>query len=107
MTTRLSGIRVLVTRPRERAQELCFLLEDEGAEVVSLPLLELLPPDEPRPLSSAAEQIHRYAWVLLASPSAAQALFEAARVAGTLDRLGKVNAAVVGPSTARSAKLLG
>ena len=39
---RLAGMRVLVPRPRERAEQLCFLLEDEGAEVLAVPLLELL-----------------------------------------------------------------
>lgn len=96
---RLLGVRVLVTRPRERAQELCFLLEDEGAEVISLPLLELLPADDERPLRFAAEQIHQYAWIAFASPSAVRALVGAARQAGTLDRLAKVKLAVVGPGT--------
>ena len=58
-----------MTRPRERAEELCFLLEDEGAEVLSVPLLELRPPEDPRPLASAAEHIQRYKWVVFASPS--------------------------------------
>ena len=53
--SRLRGVRVLVPRPRERAQALCFLLEEEGAEVVALPLLELEPPTDPRPLQAAAE----------------------------------------------------
>jgi uroporphyrinogen-III synthase len=96
---RLSGARVLVTRPRERARELCFLLEDEGAEVIALPLLELLPPEDERPLRSAAEQIHQYAWIAFASPSAVRALVGAAQQAGTLDRLAKLKVAVVGPGT--------
>ncbi|MHB8878368.1 MAG: uroporphyrinogen-III synthase [Myxococcaceae bacterium] len=104
---RLEGFRVLVTRPRERSRELCFLLEDEGAQVLSVPFLELSPPDDPRPLEAAAEQIHRYAWVLFASPSAAQALVEAVREAGTLERLAKVKVGVVGPATARAAAALG
>lgn len=103
----LEGVRVLVTRPRERAEELCFLLEDEGAEVQWLPVLELAPPDDPRPLRSAVEQIHRYRWVLLASPSGAQALVEAAREAGTSDRLTKVQIGAVGPGTSRAARDLG
>jgi uroporphyrinogen-III synthase len=104
---RLAGVRVLVTRPRERAEELCFLLEDEGAEVVALPFLELLPPDDERPLRSAAEGIHRYEWVVLASSAAAHAIAEATREAGTLDRLTQVKVAVVGPATARTAQSLG
>jgi uroporphyrinogen-III synthase len=104
---RLEGIRVLVTRPRERAEELCFLLEDEGAEVLSVPLLELRPPEDPRPLASAAEHIQRYKWVVFASPSAVEALMEALREAGTADRLRRVKVAAVGPRTARAAESFG
>jgi len=104
---RLAGIRVLVTRPRERAEELCFLLEDEGAEVVALPLLELLPPEDPRPLRSAAEHVQRYQWIAFASPSAVQALVEAAREAGSLSTLGRVKLAAVGPKTAEALRAHG
>ncbi|RKI70490.1 uroporphyrinogen-III synthase [Corallococcus sp. AB049A] len=102
MDRRLDGIKVLVTRPRERAEELCFLLEDEGAEVLSLPLLELHPPEDPRPLASAAEHVQRYHWVVFASPSAVESFVEALRLAGTLDRLSRVKLAAVGPRTARA-----
>ncbi len=103
----LEGIQVLVTRPRERSQELCFLLEEEGAEVTALPLLELTPPDDLRPLQAAVEHLAHYRWVVLASPSAAQALVEAAREAGTLNALSEVKLAAVGPATARAAVALG
>lgn len=104
MERRLEGKRVLVTRPKERVEELCFLLEDEGAEVMSLPVLELRPPEDSRPLAAAAESIQRYRWVVFASPSAVEALMEALREAGTADRLGHVRIAVVGPRTARTAE---
>jgi uroporphyrinogen-III synthase len=104
---RLEGKRVLVTRPKERVEELCFLLEDEGAEVLSLPLLELRPPEDPRPLIAAAESIQRYRWVVFASPSAVEALMEALREAGTADRLDHVRVAAVGPRTARAAESYG
>src|SRR4051794_6815347 len=87
---RLAGIRVLVTRPRERAEELCFLLEDEGAEVIALPVLELKPPANPRPLQAAAEGAQRYRWVVFASPTAVEAWMEALREAGTLERMGRI-----------------
>jgi uroporphyrinogen-III synthase len=96
---RLTGVRVLVTRPRERSEELCFLLEDEGAEVVPFPLLELVPPLDPRPLRAAADQLQRYRWILFASPSAVHGLMDAAREAGTLGRLSHVKLGVVGPAT--------
>ena len=104
---RLQGVRVLVTRPRERAGELCFLLEDEGAEVVSIPLLELLPPEDPRPLRAAAERIQRYAWIAFASPGAVQALVEASREAGSSEQLQRTPVAAVGPKTAQAAREYG
>lgn len=97
---RLTGVRVLVPRPRERAEPLCFLLEDEGAEVLTLPLLELEPPSDPRPLRAAAELLRRFGWVAFASERAVSALVEAARTAGTLDVLRTRKLAAVGPGTA-------
>ncbi len=99
---RLDGVRVLVTRPRERSAELCFLLEDEGAEVVALPLLELVPPEDPRPLRAAAERIGRWQWIVIASPSGVQALVEAVREAGQSDALYRARIAAVGPKTAQT-----
>ncbi|MGQ0508064.1 MAG: uroporphyrinogen-III synthase [Myxococcaceae bacterium] len=94
-------------RPRERAQELCFLLEDEDAEVISLPLLEILPPENAQPLRAAAEQIQRFRWIFLSSPSAVTALHEALREAGTLSRVSLIKFAAVGPGTARAARNVG
>ena len=99
---RLEGIRVLVPRPRERTQELCFLLEDEGATVIALPLLELVPPTDPRPFRAAVEQLQRYPWIALASAAAVEALAEAAREAQTETWLGKAKLAAVGPRTAKA-----
>lgn len=107
MQRRLEGIRVLVTRPKERVEALCFLLEDEGAEVLSLPLLELKPPDDPRPLAAAADGVHRYRWVVFASPSAVDAFAEALREAGTQERIARVSLAAVGPATARAVEAHG
>jgi uroporphyrinogen-III synthase len=99
---RLEGIRVLVTRPRERSEELCFLLEDEGAEVLHVPLLELRPPEDSRPLLAAAESISRYRWVVFASPSAVEAFMEALRESGTAKLLPGIRLASVGPRTTRT-----
>jgi uroporphyrinogen-III synthase len=104
---RLQDVHALVTRPRERAEELCFLLEDEGARVTALPLLELVPPQDPRPLQAAAERLSRFDWVAFASPSAVAALVDAARQAGTFDQLRRARLAAVGPRTARALRAHG
>jgi uroporphyrinogen-III synthase len=104
---RLAGRRILVTRPRVRAEELCFLLEDEGAEVTALPLLELEPPADGRALRAAAETLPRFTWVAFVSAAGVEALVEAARTAGTSAVLRRLKAAVVGPGTARAARAAG
>jgi uroporphyrinogen-III synthase len=103
---RLEGIRVLVTRPRPRAAELCALLEAEGAEVTATPLLQIMAPEDDRPLREAAQNVSRYAWVVFASPSAVEAFAEATRAAGTFPLLQQSNLAVVGPKTAQAAREL-
>src|SRR5919106_3493389 len=77
------------------------------AVVVSIPLLELLPPEDPRPLRAAAERIQRYAWIAFASPSAVQALVEAALGAGSGEQLLRTRVAAVGPKTAQAAREYG
>lgn len=104
MTPRLTGKKILVTRPRERAEALCFLLEDEGAEVALLPVLELKPPDDDRSLRAAAEQLGRYRWVLFASPSAVDAFVEAVREAGTSSQWLHVKIGAVGPVTGKAVR---
>lgn len=104
---RLEGERVWVTRPRERAEALCFLLEDEGAEVISLPLLDLHPPMDERPLLAAAAHVQRYRWVLFTSPSGVEAFVEAARHEGALERLKRVKLGAVGPRTADTVRSFG
>jgi uroporphyrinogen-III synthase len=104
---RLAGVRVLVPRPRERSEQLCFLLEDEGARVLAIPLLELEPPTDPRPLQAAAELLRRFAWVAFASERGVTALVEAARTAGTLDVLRTRKLAAVGPGTAAALGAVG
>jgi uroporphyrinogen-III synthase len=99
----LEGIRVLVTRPRLRAEELCRMLEAEGAEVIVTPLLEITAPEDDRPLREAAQNVGRFAWVLFASPSAVEAFAEATRAAATLPVLRSSKIAVVGAKTARAA----
>jgi uroporphyrinogen-III synthase len=107
VSARLEGLRIVVTRPRVRSEELCFLLEEEGAEVVALPMLELEPPRDARPLRAAAETLSRFAWVAFASAAAVEALSEAARTAGTTVALKRLKVAVVGTATGRAARAAG
>lgn len=106
-SARLKDKRILVTRPRQRAEEICFLLEEESAQVWAVPFLEMLPPSNPAPLQAAAENLHRYSWVLFTSPSGVEGMVEALRQAKSLSYLSKVRVGVVGPKTAALARSYG
>lgn len=47
MSGKLSGLNLLVTRPEHQAQQLCQLLEDQGATVLRLPLIVIEPVENP------------------------------------------------------------
>ena len=48
MTERLTGKKILVTRPVEQAGKLCELIEKEGGITIRLPVIDIKPlPDEP------------------------------------------------------------
>jgi len=71
----LFGRRVLVGRAREQAGGLADLLREEGAEVVSLPLIALREPEDAAPLDRAIQGIAAYDGVLFTSANAVERFF--------------------------------
>jgi uroporphyrinogen III methyltransferase / synthase len=63
----LFGQRIVVTRDRRQAAELAEPLEELGAEVLLLPVIEIQPPADPEPLERAMLQLHAYDWVVFTS----------------------------------------
>ena len=70
MTSSLHGVRVAVTRPIERADELSALLRARGADVVQLPLIRITGPHDPAPLERALADLHSYDWIVFTSVNA-------------------------------------
>lgn len=98
MTTQqpLAGTRVVVTRAADQAQQLIALLENEGARVEKLPLLEIVPPADPRPLDRAASELPLFQWLVLTSSNAVRAFLPL--TGGSLPP--SLSVAVVGERTA-------
>jgi len=71
----LAGQRVVVTRAEHQSEGLAALLVEAGATVERLPLLAVMPPDDPAPLAAAAASVARYRWVVFTSANAVRALF--------------------------------
>lgn len=92
----LAGLRVVVTRAEAQAGELARRLTEAGATVALLPLIEVIPPADPRPLARAASELPLYDWAVLTSANGARALLDAAE--GSLPA--RLAIAVVGIATA-------
>ena len=63
----LFGKRVLVTRPRHQAWDLCHQLEERGAVPVLLPTVEIGDPPDWHPVDQALANLGRYDWLVFTS----------------------------------------
>lgn len=102
----LSGKRIVVTRAARQAQDLRRSLEQMGAEVLLMPTVCFLAPEEGGALDSALGELVRFDWVLFTSQNAVGFFIERCRELG----LGQESfegpkplVAVVGPATAEVA----
>jgi len=92
----LANLRVVLTRAEHQAGGLAEAFAAAGAIVELLPLLEVVPPADPRPLERAATELALYDWLVFTSANAVDA-FLPFTAGGVPDRL---RIAVVGPATA-------
>lgn len=99
----LRGKTILVTRARAQASQLVRKLEDEGAEVLEFPTIDILPPAKPEAIDREIKRISNYDWVVFTSANGVQSFFE--RIA----RLGKdarifsgTRIAAIGEATAQA-----
>jgi uroporphyrinogen III methyltransferase/synthase len=61
----LFGRRVLVTRPREQAADLCDRLAALGADPIEAPVIRIAAPEDPGPLLAAAATPAAFDWIVL------------------------------------------
>jgi len=93
----LSGIKVVVTRPRGRAGELSKMLRDRGAEVVELPTISTHTLDVRLPRFAGC------GWVCFTSAAGVESFFDLLRrQAKDVRSLGAAKLAAIGPATAKA-----
>ena len=101
----LGGLRIVVTRPRDQAASLVDALEAQGAEAVSVPVIEITEPlDGGVGLRTALRVLRDGDWVAVTSPNGAATVAEAL---GERPLADGVRVAVVGPGTRDRAESLG
>lgn len=91
-------MRVVVTRAGHQSEALAAAFESAGFHVELLPLLEIVPPLDPRPLERAASELALYEWIVFTSANAVEAFLPLA--GGALPS--RLHVAAVGPATAEA-----
>lgn len=90
----LSGVRVLVTRPRERSGRLARMLRDAGAEVLEFPCICTEPLPGPLPRIGGA------GWIVFTSAAGVESFFALLAEEGRdVREIGDARVAAVGPAT--------
>lgn len=103
MSSKLAGLRVLVTRPAHQAPVLVDGLKSHGAEVLQLPLLSISPPESWLEFDNAFSNLGEYDWVLFASVNAVESsLSRLSELGISVASLNSLSVAAIGPATARS-----
>lgn len=99
------GKRIVVTRTREQASQLSSQLLELGAEVLEIPTIKIVPPDQKSDLADALLEIGSYEWIIFTSPNGVTAFFDAFfRVFDDMRSIGGARFLAVGPATAAKLK---
>lgn len=97
----LFGKRIVVTRGRDRAAELSQKLARLGADVLEIPAIKRMEPDDRQGVVDALLSLNSYDWLVFTSASGATAFFDLFfRHFRDLRDLGGAKIAAVGPATA-------
>jgi uroporphyrinogen-III synthase len=104
----LSARRIVVTRAARQSGGLRERLEQQGAEVLLLPTIEIAPPESYQPLDDALRDAKHFAWLVVTSANAVRVIGERLAEIGLQVRsLAHLRCAAVGPSTAEALRALG
>ena len=103
----LTGKRIVITRPRGRAEEFATALRAEGAQPIFFPVIEIVPPDDFSSLDFAIRNLDQYDWLILTSGHGVEALFERPKTLGVKRIPPRVRVAAVGSKTARCLSQMG
>ncbi len=99
----LMGKRVLVTRPRTQAAELCDKLAAQGAMPIVFPTIEIAPLTDYTALDRAIRQLAQYQWIIFTSVNGVKAFWDRLDCGGFGNLRGlppTTRVAAIGPATA-------
>jgi uroporphyrinogen-III synthase len=98
----------VVTRAAQQSSGLRERLEQQGAEVLLLPTIEIVPPESYTPFDAALRQAGDFDWLVVTSANAVRVMNERLAALGLgAQSLAHVRCAAVGPSTADALRSMG
>jgi uroporphyrinogen-III synthase len=104
----LAGKRILVTRARHQAGRLADALEAQGAEVLRLPTIEIIPPESYAHMDGALERISGFDCLIVTSANGAVSLADRMEFLGIpARRFHHLHLAAIGPATAAALERMG
>jgi uroporphyrinogen III methyltransferase / synthase len=103
----LFGQRIVVTRSRDQAGQLCRQLAELGADVIEVPTIKFEPPTRRENVVDALLEINAYDWLVFTSPNGVTTFFDYFfRHYHDMRDIGGCRIAAVGPATANKLKEL-
>lgn len=107
-TKPLFGKKVLVTRASNQASVFVKLLEEQGAEAIEFPTIEIIPPRSWSDLDRAIESLCIYNWIIFTSVNGVHFFFERLKnKRKDVRELKGIKIATIGKQTAKSVENLG
>ncbi len=107
-TRPLFGKKIVVTRASDQAPEFIRLLEEAGAEVISLPTIEIVPPVSWKPVDQAIDMLPAFDWILFTSINGVSMFFNRMKALGRdIRELKGIRIGAIGPKTSGRLQALG
>lgn len=99
----LGGMKIAVTRPKDRSSVLAEKLAFLGAEVVMLPTIETEPIEDNKALYEIMDRIQEFGWIAFTSPAGVKVFYDV-MLEKRIDirRLGDVKFAAIGEGTKKA-----
>jgi len=99
----LAGQRILVGRARHQSGTLADGLKLLGAQVISIPFIEIRKPKSFAPLDRALHNLKNYDWLILTSANGVEAMWDRLRKLGFTKRhVAHLHVAAIGPATKKA-----
>jgi uroporphyrinogen III methyltransferase / synthase len=101
----LFGRRIVVTRTRQQAGALSTRLRSLGADVIELPTIKIVPPENLMEFGELVRDSFQYDWVVFTSPNGVAAFFDLFfKIYDDARALGNARIAAIGPGTAKGVR---